>query len=142
MTQANHITVQHGNLCVDVPRSIFTGNDCRVDPEKAAPFRTMVRNRYPWISENSMDVLLVKAQKEMMRVRDQETNGRSHSRHLESIGKVEEAIAHLQLHLENEPDDADSWYRLGELLCKAGRPEEGYKAFARGRKNFRNRTGR
>lgn len=123
----------HGSLTVDVPRSIFRGPECEIDPEKAEPFRRMVQDRYPWISDNSMNVLLNKARKEMIRVIDEETNGRSHSANLASKGKMDEAIAHLQLHLESNPNDADSWYKLGELLCKAGRAEEGYKAFNKGR---------
>lgn len=136
MVQANHISVAHGSLTVDVPRSIFKGRDCEIDPEKAAPFRRIVQDRYPWITDSSMDVLLNKARKEMIRVRDEETNGRSHSSALESRGKLDEAIAHMQLHLEMNPNDADSWYRLGELLCKAGRTEEGYRAFNMGRRHF------
>ena len=134
LAQADHITVVHGSLTVDVPRSIFRGPECEIDPERAAPFRRMVQDRYPWITENSMDVLLNKARKEMIRVRDEETDGRSHSANLASKGKLDEAIAHLQLHLESNPRDADSWYKLGELLCKAGRADEGYKALNTGRK--------
>ena len=37
------------------------------------------------------------------------------------------------LNLEQNPEDVDNWYALGELLCKAGRTEEGYKALNRGR---------
>lgn len=137
MAQANHITVVHGSLTVDVPRNIFRGPDCEIDPERAEPFRRMVQDRYPWITDNSMNVLLNKARKEMIRVRDEETNGRSHSSNLASQGKLDEAIDHMRLHLEMDPDDADSWYKLGELLCKAGRAEEGYKAFNRGRELFK-----
>lgn len=137
MPQADHITVIHGSLTVDVPRRIFKGPDCAIDEEAAAPFRKMIQDRYPWITDNSMAVLLNKARKEMVRILDEETNGRSHSRDLASKGKTEDAIRHLQLHLELEPDDADSWYALGELLCKAGRAEEGYKAFNRGRSLFK-----
>ena len=137
MTQANHITVVHGSLTVDVPRDLFRGRDCEIDPERAAPFRRMVQDRYPWITDNSMNVLLNKARKEIIRVRDEETNGRSHSASLESEGRLDEAIAHMQLHLEMNPDDSDSWYRLGELLCRAGRAEEGYKAFNKGRERFK-----
>ena len=96
----------------------------------------MIGRRCPWLSESSLDVLMNKARKEMIRIRDEETNGRSHSTVLASQGKLDEAIAHMQLHLENNPDDADSWYKLGELLCKAGRAEEGYKAMNRGRQLF------
>lgn len=133
MTQAGHITVVHGNLTVDVPRRLFRGPDCEIDEEAAKPFRDMVRARYPWVSESSMDVLMSKARKEMIRVIDEETGGRSHSSNLAQQGKLDEAIAHMRLHIEQDPEDADSWYALGNLLCQAGRTDEGYRAFNRGR---------
>ena len=133
MTQAGHITVVHGNLTVDVPRRLFRGPDCEIDEEAAKPFRDMVRARYPWVSEISMDVLMSKARKEMIRVIDEETGGRSHSSNLAQQGKLDEAIAHMRLHIEQDPEDADSWYALGNLLCQAGRTDEGYRAFNRGR---------
>lgn len=133
MTQAGHIMVVHGNLTVDVPRRLFRGPDCEIDEEAAKPFRDMVRARYPWISESSMDVLMSKARKEMIRVIDEETGGRSHSSNLAQQGKLDEAIAHMRLHIEQDPEDADSWYALGNLLCQAGRTDEGYRAFNRGR---------
>ena len=133
MTQAGHITVVHGNLTVDVPRRLFRGPDCEIDEEAARPFRDMVRARYPWVSESSMDVLMSKARKEMIRVIDEETGGRSHSSNLAQQGKLDEAISHMKLHIEQNPEDADSWYALGNLLCQAGRTDEGYRAFNRGR---------
>ncbi len=142
MPQANHITVVHGSMTVDVPRSIFRGPECEIDPERAEPFRRMIRDRYPWMTEGSVDVLMNKARKEMVRIRDEETNGRSHSTNLAARGDLEGAIRHMRLHLESDPDDADSWYKLGELLCKAGRAEEGYRAFSEGRRRFGNRTTR
>ena len=132
MTQAGHITVVHGNLTVDVPRKLFRGPYCEIDEEAARPFRDMVRARYPWVSESSMDVLMSKARKEMIRVIDEETGGRSHSSNLAQQGKLDEAIAHMRLHIEQDPEDADSWYALGNLLCQAGRTDEGYRAFNRG----------
>ena len=134
--QADSVRVSHGSLSVDVPRRIFKGPECRIDPAEAEPFRRMIQNRYPWLSDNSVDVLMEKARKEMQRVRDEETNGREHGKNLASKGKLDEAIRHLERRLELEPDDPDSWYALGELLCKAGRTEEGYKAFNRGRSLF------
>ena len=133
MTQAGHITVVHGNLTVDVPRRLFRGPDCEINEEAAKPFRDMVRARYPWVSESSMDVLMSKARKEMIRVIDEETGGRSHSSNLAQQGKLDEAIAHMRLHIEQDPENADSWYALGNLLCQAGRTDEGYMAFNRGR---------
>lgn len=139
MVQADHISVVHGSLTVDVPRRLFKGPECTLDEEAAGPFRELVRNRYPWISDNSVDVLLRKARLEMIRVRDEESKGKEHSRVLASQGKLDDAIRHMELHLELDPDDADSWYELGNLLCRAGRAEEGYRAFNKGRKVFKKR---
>ena len=64
------------------------------------------------------------------------SGGRNVSRRLEKKGDLEGAIRHLREHLEEDPEDPDAWYALGELLCKAGRTKEGYDAFAEGRKYF------
>jgi len=133
---AGHFPVTHGKLVVNVPRDIFKGDGAAIDREKAAPFREMLEARYPWLTDNSLDVLMETARKTMVGILDEETNGRSLSRELESQGRTEEAIGHLKEHLEKDPQDADTWYALGELLCRSGRAEEGYKAFARGRELF------
>jgi tetratricopeptide (TPR) repeat protein len=130
---SDHITVTHGSLTVRVPRSLFIGRTGEIDPAKASSFRENVQNRYPWITDNSLDVLMRSASREMERVIDEESGGRVHSRELEMSGRTDDAIAHLKRHLESDPGDADGWYALGDLLCRCGRTEEGYKAFARGR---------
>lgn len=126
----------HGKLTVSVPRNIFKGYGAEIDEERAAPFKEMLKQRYPWLSDNSLDVLMETARKKMIEILDEDTNGRSLSKELESQGKTEEAIKHLKKRLEINSEDADTWYALGELLCKTGRTEEGYKAFARGRELF------
>ncbi|MDR2846250.1 MAG: tetratricopeptide repeat protein [Candidatus Methanoplasma sp.] len=131
-----YISVVHGKLTVSVPRNIFRGTNADVDPAKAGPFRNMLKERYPWLNDSSLDVLMEKARREMVRILDEETNGRSLSKELEAAGRTDKAIEHLKKHLERNPNDADSWYALGEVLCRAGRVEEGYKAFARGRDLF------
>lgn len=131
-----HIEVHHGTLVVMVPRSIFKKGTSIIVPERAAPFKEMIRNRYPWLTENSMDVLLERASKEMSQILDEETSGRSAARYLDDEGKTETAIKHLKSILEQNPDDSDSWYMLGELLCKIGLADEGYEAFSKGRKKF------
>lgn len=88
--------------------------------------------RYPWLTRNSVDVLLKKARMEMLRVRDEETKGKEYSRTLADEGRLDEAIEHMRIHLDLDPDDADSWYALGDLLCKNGQAAEGYKAYHRG----------
>ena len=131
-----HIKVHHGSLAVNVPRSIFKKGTGEIVPERAAPFREMIMNRYPWLTENSMDVLMDRASKEMSQILDEETSGRSAGRKLADEGRTKDAIRHLERALELNPNDSDSWYLLGELLCSVGRMEEGYEAFSKGRKNF------
>ncbi len=129
----DHITVSHGSLIVNVPRNLFRGPKAELVSDKAEPFRDMLRKRYPWLSENSVDVFMRRAREEMIRVIDEETNGRTISKEMASEGNVDDAIKHLKAHLSERPDDADSWYLLGELLCKNGKTEEGYKAMNKGR---------
>ncbi len=132
MTQANHISVVHGSMVVDVPRSIFKGKECRIDWDEVPPFKRIIQSRYPWITDNAVNVILNKAQMEMMRVRDEETNGREYSKTLADKGKLDDAIAHLRLRLELNPDDAKAWYDLGELLFKKGDAQGGFDAFKKG----------
>ena len=119
-----------------VPRSIFKRGTGTIVPERAAPFREMIADRYPWLTEDSLNVLMERASREMSQILDEETSGRSAARYLEGKGETQKAIEHLEHILERNPEDADSWYMLGELLCKVGRAEEGYKAFSKGRKRF------
>ena len=133
---ADHFSVTHGNLVVSVPREIFRGYAAVIDESRAVPFRELLKSRYPWLTENSLDVLMANARKIMVGILDEETNGRSLSKDLESRGRPDEAIKHLKEHLEKDPENAETWYALGELLCRNGRTEEGYKAFARGRELF------
>lgn len=78
-----------------------------------------------------------KAREVMKATLDEETGGMSTSAVLARKGDLEGAAAALKKHLEDDPEDADAWYRLGEILCRAGRTEEGYAAFREGRKHFR-----
>lgn len=129
MTQAGHITVVHGSLAVDVPRNLFVGKDCQVDWEASEPFRKLVMARYPWVTENSFKVLMNKARMEMMRVRDEETNGRDYSKTLAKKGKLDDAIEHLKIRLELNPNDPQGWYELGELYFEKGDTKSGFDAF-------------
>ena len=121
---------------MNVPRKIFKGVKAEPDPKEKEEFCRILHSRYPWLTDNSIEVFFRNAQAEMLRVLDYETGGRNESKRLESEGDIEGSIRHLKKHLEEDPDDADSWYALGNLLCKAGRTDEGYKAFNRGRSLF------
>jgi len=128
----DHFVIQHGNLTVNVPRSLFKGSDAVPDDTQEKQFRKMLRERYPWLSENSLDVLMRNARSELLRMMDEETCGRNTANKFVSDGKVNKAIEHLEKHLSENPNDFNSWYMLGELLCKEGRTEEGYEAFRKG----------
>ena len=127
------LEIVHGKMVLAVPKNIFSGRDAEIDEEKAKEFSRKTKSRYPWITDNAMDVILKNARKEMLRLIDERTGGRYTSKKLDSEGKTEMAIMHLRRHLEVHPDDADSWYALGELLCKSGKVEEGHRAINRGR---------
>lgn len=131
-----HIVVTHGSLNVNVPRSLFKGTQAVPDEDAVKKFRKMLRERYPWLTENAMDVFMRNARRIMLETIDRETAGRAKSRELAAEGRIEEAIKHIRRHLEQDPNDADLWYLLGELLCKAGRADEGYAAMNRGRDLF------
>jgi len=128
--------VAHGNLTVNVPRDLFKGDGAVIVEKKAVPFKKMLQSRYPWLTDNSLDVLMANARNIMLSILDEESNGRSFSRLLASEGRIDEAVEHLKEHLTANPNDADTWYALGELLCRSGRADEGYKAFAKGRELF------
>ena len=136
MTPEDHIAVVHGNMTINVPRSIFIGDGAVPDTKRTKAFRKMMMERYPWLSENSMDVIMRNARNMILKMMDEETCGRAGARRLISENRVEEAILHLKRFLEKEPENADSWYLLGEVLCKAGMTDEGYAAFSRGRDLF------
>jgi len=129
MTQADHVTVIHGSMTLDVPRRIFKGRECAIDWDEVEPFKRIVQSRYPWISDNAIKVIINKAQMEMMRVRDEETNGRDYSSTLAKKGQLDDAIEHLRIRLELNPDDPKAWYDLGELLFKKGDSKGGFEAF-------------
>lgn len=139
MTQADHITVIHGSMTVDVPRKILKGRECTIDWDEVEPFKRITQSRYPWISDNAIKVIINKAQMEMMRVRDEETNGREYSKTLAEKGKLDDAIAHLKLRLELNPNDAKAWYDLGELLFKKGDAKGGFDAFKKGDELYKKR---
>ncbi|MCQ2084655.1 MAG: tetratricopeptide repeat protein [archaeon] len=123
----------HGKLTVNVPRNLYVGLEAEYDAKKQADFGRILKSRYPWLSDGSLEVFFRNARFEYLRLRDLETGGLHASKRMEEKGDIEGAIRHIREKLEEDPEDADSWYALGNLLCKAGKTEEGYKAFAKGR---------
>ena len=133
---ADHIVVMHGSLSVNVPRKLFKGSEAIPVDDLVKKFRKTLKDRYPWLTENGMDVLMKNARRVMLTTIDVETSGKAHAKVLIEQGKFEEAVKHLKRHLEMDPDDPDVWYLLGETLCKMGRKDEGYAAMNCGRDLF------
>lgn len=130
---AGHVAVSHGKLLLTFPRSLFQGPDLVAREPEMSTFLQTVRSRYPWLSENALKVIVKNARRELERVIWEEKKGSRAGRELME-SDLELSIAHLQRHLHENPEDADAWYVLGESLCRAGRQEEGYQAFQRGRR--------
>ena len=127
------IRVAHGKTIVDVPRSMFIGDEAVLDEEKAAAFRDMIGGRYPWLSESSLDVLMNKARSEMQRILDEESHGQTGARVLHDRGDLRGAIRHLRKWSEREPDNSDIWYTLARFYTEAGDKDAAFKAMNRGR---------
>ena len=128
--------VMHGSLSVNVPRRLFKGPEAVPVDDEVKKFRKLLKDRYPWLTENGMDVLMKNARRVMLTTIDVETSGKAHAKVLIGQGKLEEAVKHLKRHLEMDPNDPDVWYLLGATLCKMGRNDEGYEAINRGRDLF------
>ena len=97
----------------------------------------MLRQRYPWLSENSVTVLRRRTSEEMQRIIEDGMRGSRKARILSGEGKHLEAVRHLESYLVDFPEDGGAWYALGEILCIIGREEDGYKAMNHGRRFFR-----
>ena len=130
------LSVRYGSLDLNIPYSIFVTGKAEFN-KTADGYFSMLQERYPWLSDNSVTVLKRKVIEEMHRVIEEDLRGPEKARMLSAEGKETEAIRHLESYLVDFPDDGDAWYALGEILCKIGRNEEGYKAMNHGRRFFR-----
>jgi len=129
------IQVKHGSLTVNMPVSLFIRGKATLKKDSDRYF-SMLMQRYPWLSANSITVMKRSAEQEMQRIIDEEKRGPRMARELFAAGKEMEAIKHLESYLIEFPEDPDAWYALGEILSKMGRTEEGYKAINHGRRMF------
>jgi tetratricopeptide (TPR) repeat protein len=134
------ITVKHGSLILNVPCSIFVNGRSQFNDSSDGYF-LMLQQRYPWLNDNSLAVLKRRTEDEMRRVIEEGLRGPGKARMLSAEGRDMDAIRHLESYLIDRPEDGDAWYVLGEILCRIGRSEEGYKAINHGRR-FNVRTDR
>ena len=129
----NTIHVRHGSMELNVPVSVFFKGTSDFNGT-ASEYFSMLRRRYPWLTPDSIAVLRRSAQKEMQRIIDEKIRGPAKAKMLSAEGKDMQAVQHLESYLVERPDDADAWYVLGDILCRMGRDEEGYKAINHGRR--------
>lgn len=125
-------TIYHGKLQVNVPYDVFKTSSAELDPVRAEEFKKVMMSRYPWITENSMQVVFNKAKREMQTILDERREARG-VRCVSEVKDLPSEIVKTKRELERNPDDPMLWMRLGELLCKNGETEEGYKALNKGR---------
>ena len=129
------LRVKHGSLELNVPYSVFVKGTSELSKESGEYF-SMLKRRYPWLTDNSVTVLKRSTGEEMQRIIEEGLRGPKKARMLSEEGKDMQAVRHLEAYLIDFPDDADAWYALGEILCKMGRADEGYKAINHGRRLF------
>ena len=130
---ARTFRVEYGSLALNVPLSIFVKGTSELNDSADAYF-SMLGERYPWLSKNSLTVLKRKTREAMQDVIEESMRGAVKARMLMNDGKDMEAIKHLESYLVEHPDNGDAWYALGEILCKIGRTDDGYKAINHGRR--------
>jgi len=125
--------VRYGSLQLNIPYSVFVHGTSELN-ETSNEYFSMLQRRYPWLTDNSVTVLRRKVGERMQEVIEEETRGAVKARVLSASGRDTEAIRHLESYLIEEPEDGDAWYALGEILCKIGRNEEGYRMINHGRR--------
>jgi hypothetical protein len=129
------LQVKHGSLELNIPYSVFVKGTSDLNDSSDSYF-SILQQRYPWLTDNSVAVLKKRTRDEMQRVIEEGLRGPRKARMLSEGGKDMQAIHHLESYLIEHPDDSDAWYALGEILCRIGRTEDGYKAINHGRRLF------
>jgi len=127
-----YFTIWHGKMQVNVPFDIFKLHTCELDPIKSEEFKQMVKSRYPWITDDGMNVIFNNAKKEMKRLNEERLREKG-TVSMNPVKDVSAEITKVRSQIEKDPNDAMAWMKLGELLCKSGDQEEGYKALNKGR---------
>jgi len=132
-TMSNFIKVQHGSMELNVPVRLFHPGTNKIREDEAAKLRAGLRAKYPWLTDNAVDVILKSAQEEMARLIDSRKTAAERAREMLRAGRIEQAVEFLEINLDIDPDDADSWYVMGEALMRSGRQKEGFQAMHKAR---------
>jgi len=129
----NFIEVRHGKMLISVPKSIFKGRTSALKKKEADEFKKVLASRYPWLSANAIEIVMVEAQETMESLLEMEMGAVERAGKLASQGRNAEALTLLEEHLEHQPKDPDAWRVMGEIYMMMGKRSEGFRAFAKAR---------
>ncbi len=129
----NFIRMYHGNLEINVPRKLFKDGTAEIVPTEEEAFRKMVSSRYPWLSQYALDDVVKEAKDAMSDHIERSKTVHQRAREQLARGRVKTALGILEEHLIDEPEDADAWYAVAEVLSKMDRKEDAFRAMSRAR---------
>ena len=124
----NFIKMYHGNLEINVPRRLFKDGTAEIVPSEEEAFRKTVSSRYPWLTPNAMDEVVKEAKEAMSDHIERSKTVHQRAREQLARGRVKTALGILEEHLIDEPEDADAWYAVAEVLSKLDRKEDAFRA--------------
>ncbi len=129
----NFIQVRHGRMLINVPRTLFRGKRAEIVSSEAERLGRELRARYPWLSENAVQVIFREARETMLSLIEMESGPVEIARTSFEDGRPTEALQMLDKHLRQHQDDSDAWHLRGVILMRLGKAEEGFKSLARSR---------
>lgn len=128
-----YIFIDHGKLEIRVPRKVFKGRSTRFDAEEKERFEEVLSTRYPWLSEYVVEEILEKAKEKLVERIDSMKTTVGKARQLMEKGQHQTALNMIENRLDSRADNPGLWYVRGEILCRTGDMEEGYRSFHRAR---------
>lgn len=129
----NFIQVRHGRMLINIPRSLFRGKRAEIVSSEAERLGRELRARYPWLSENAVQVVFREARETMLSLIQMESGPVEIARTTYEDGHPTEALGMLDEHLRTHQNDPDAWHLRGVILMRLGRADEGFKSLARSR---------
>ncbi len=129
----NFIFVHHGNMTINIPRTIFKGRTTEFNEPEAGSFFRILQQRYPWLTKGAIDVIKREAKASMLSVIEVEETPMERASRFYIERQPTKAMAVVEEHLRKHPSDADALQLKGRLLFDLGRKEEAFRCFAQAR---------
>ncbi len=130
---SEYVLVSHGKLEIRVPMKIFRGTSTRFDEGDRKEFEELLSSRYPWLSEYAVEEILEKTRDRLVERIDSRKSSVEKAREVMENGQHTRALEMIGQRLDSQPEDPDIWYLRGEILCRMGDREEGYRSFHKAR---------